>query len=261
MAMSDPWDSVRDVIEMSDIILEVADARMPNITRNLAVEKRIVDGGKVFILVLNKSDLVTRRMMDSFLYHSKSKHVAYVSCKDRKGIGQLKKMIFDIAWTRRKEDVLNVGVVGYPNTGKSTLINALIGKSSASTSPISGSTRSVKYYIGKRGLAFYDSPGVIALEGKDDSDLAIMSVIDPGKVEDPEVAAVRILEIFLEDGKSALEGFYGLKLESGDPQEVLQEIGRKRNCLKKGGEVDTTRISIAIISDWQRGKLLLNRTP
>lgn len=252
------WRIVDKVIYESDIILEVVDARMPDLTRNKRVENKIRRKRKFLIIVMNKSDLITRKMKIDFLRRFKSNEAIFVSCKYRIGISTLKEMILELAKKRRHWDYTRVGVIGYPNTGKSSVINVLVGKSSAKTSPIAGLTRGVQLIRGKGKIMFLDTPGVIPLDEKDETEQALMSAIDPNKLVNSDLAAMRIIQLFLDYNKRGLEKFYDVKIETNDTFEILLEIGKRKNFLRKGGKVDETRTALTIVRDWQKGNLLLN---
>jgi hypothetical protein len=259
MTMNNPWRIVDRVINESDILLEVVDARMPNLTRNEKLENKIRQKRKFLILVINKSDLITRKMRMNFLRNFESRDVIFVSCKDRVGIPTLKEMIFDLAKRIRYRDYIRVGVIGYPNTGKSSLINALVGfKEVARTSPIAGFTTGIQWVRGKGKIMFLDTPGVIPSDEKDETEQALMSIIDPNKLTNPDMAAMKIIQLFLDYNKSSLEKFYDVKIETDDTLEILLKIGERKNFLRKGDKVDEVRTAISVIRDWQRGKLLLN---
>jgi len=258
MKMDDFWGIVDNVIYESDVLLEVVDARMPNLTRNKKVENKIQRKRKSFILVLNKCDLITKEMRKNFLKNIKLKKVVFFSCKKRMGIRELKEMIFDMARRRRYWDKIKVGVVGYPNTGKSSVINVLTCRSAAKISPIAGLTRGVQWIKGEGKIMFLDTPGVIPMYEKDETEQALMSVIDPNKLENPDLAAMKIIQLFLENNKKSLEKFYDVKIETDDTFEILLKIGKRKNFLWKGGKVDEVRTALTIIRDWQRGNLLLN---
>jgi ribosome biogenesis GTPase A len=181
MKMQGFWRIVRDVIFQSDVLLEVVDARMPNLTRNKKVESLIKRKRKILIIVVNKSDLITREMKNEFSQNL-PRNAVFFSCKNRTGIFDLKEMIYE---SGKKGDI-KIGVIGYPNTGKSSVINALSGfKEMAKTSPIPGFTTGVQWIRGKGNFMFFDTPGVIPLDEKDETEQALMSVIDPDKLENP----------------------------------------------------------------------------
>ena len=253
------WRIMDKVIYDSDIILEVVDARMPNLTRNEKLENKIRRKRKFLIIVMNKSDLITGRMKMNFLRMFRPEEAIFVSCKDRVGIPTLKRIIFDLAKRIRYRDYVRVGVIGYPNTGKSSLINALVGfKEVARTSPIAGFTTGIQWVRGKGKIMFLDTPGVIPSDEKDETEQALMSVIDPNKLVNPDIAAMKIIQLFLNYNKKSLEKFYDVKIETDDVSEILLEIGKRKSFLMKGGKVDESRAALTIVRDWQRGNLLLN---
>lgn len=252
------WRMVDRVISDSDILLEVIDARMPDLTRNKRVENKIRRKRKFLVIVMNKSDLITRKMRIDILKKLKSRELAFVSCKSRMGIPTLREIIFDLAKRRRHWDYTKVGVIGYPNTGKSSVINALVGRSVVKTSPIPGLTRGVQWIRGEGEIMFSDTPGVIPFGEKDETEQALMAVIDPNKLANPDLAAMRIIQLFLDYNKRGLEKFYDVKIETDDVSEILLKIGKRKNFLMKGGRVDESRTALAMIRDWQRGNLLLN---
>ena len=107
---------IEKVIDMSDILLEVLDARFVEDTRNPELEEEIQKKAKKIIYVINKSDLFSLRNAE--LLPS-----IFVSCKNRKGVRELRDMIKRSASGIKKPEKVVVGVIGYPNTGKSSLIN------------------------------------------------------------------------------------------------------------------------------------------
>jgi len=251
--MAHYWKLIDKVIRDSDIVLEVVDARMASITRNRKVESKIKQARKPFIIVLNKSDLITEKMRKNIERKLRSTNYVFVSCRARSGFSRLRKMIKSIAGENKK---IFIGVVGYPNTGKSSIINSLVGRKKARTSSIAGFTKGIQWVSDSKHLALYDTPGVIPIEENDEIKQALMSVIPPSQIKDPELVAIKIIEIFIKENKSALEKNY--RIEANDnPEDVIFSIGKKMNYLMKGGKIDIKRTCIKIINDWQKGKLFL----
>ena len=119
---------IHTLINEADIILEVIDARFPEKTRNKQIEDIILLKEKKLILAINKSDLVTKKEIEKAkkeLIKSTKMRVVFVSAKEKNGMKLLKREI-GIAKGNKKE--LVIGLLGYPNAGKSTLINGLSGK-------------------------------------------------------------------------------------------------------------------------------------
>src|SRR3990170_9012105 len=130
---------VKDVIKKADILLEVIDARFPDETRNSEVERDITRSNKPFIIVINKCDLVSKETIERTKSRlSKIAPAVFVSNKDRFGTTLLRHKILETAAIKGR-DIL-VGSIGYPNTGKSSVINGVAGRHSAGTSSISGHT-------------------------------------------------------------------------------------------------------------------------
>lgn len=240
---------LKRIIEMSDIVLEILDARFPKEMHNKEIEKLVKNKGKKIIYVLNKSDLTRKR-------DKRLNPRVFVSCKNRKGITELRDKIKIEAANIRKEGRYNriqVGIIGYPNTGKSSLINLLIGRSSAKTGSEAGFTKGIQKLRLTEDIHLLDSPGVIpSAEYSMTSGKKIARHVTVGgrsysQVKDPEFALNEIVK----SNKKALEKFY--KIKFSDAEDLIEKIGRKRGFLKKGGEIDSDRAARAVLKDWQLG--------
>lgn len=240
------WRMVNEVIARSDIVLEVLDARMVEETRNKEVEKRIKNYGKQLIFVINKCDLVP----ESWLVKAKKGlfPVVCVESKSRKGKTRLREKI--LRYTKKKE--VKVGVVGYPNTGKSSVINMLKGRASAKVSPKSGLTRGIQLIKADNRITLLDTPGVFPFDKGDEVKLALLGTKNPQELKDPELCAMELIDRL--DRK--VEKNYGAK-KGADEEESLENIALKLKKLKKKGEPDTETASRIIIKDWQSGKIRL----
>ncbi|MEM5777355.1 MAG: GTPase [Candidatus Aenigmatarchaeota archaeon] len=251
--MKKEWGLVEKVIEEVDIVLEVCDARMPEITRNKKVENLVFKKRKKLILVFNKADLVSEVFIKG-LKKMVEENVVFVSCRKRYGFARLRNLINEIKGNRKE---IRIGVVGYPNTGKSSLINSLVGKKKALTSPIAGFTKGVQWIKGSGGLLFYDTPGVIPIDERDEVRKAVIGAVSPQNIKNLDIVAEKIIELFLPYKKSLIEKLYGINVVDENPREILELIGKKKNYFLKGGVVDVNRTSVKIINDWQKGKLVL----
>ena len=245
---------VKDVILRADIILEVIDARFPDETRNSDVERDVERSNKPLILVLNKCDLVPREILERTKSRlSRIAPTVFVSCKDRLGTTMLLRKILEHTDIQGRD--IQVGVLGYPNTGKSTVINVLAGRHKAKTSSISGYTRGVQLVKACSHIMLLDTPGVIPFDERDEIIQGVLSVKDPTHLKDPIGVAMRIIERFFAQDRTTLGSFYHVTLEGLDSYDALLLIGRTLNCLRKKGEVDETRAAVRVINDWQKGLL------
>jgi len=237
------------VIEVSDIVLEVLDARFSKEMQNKEIEKLIENKGKKIIYVLNKSDL-TRK--DNKALNPR----ILVSCRNRKGINELRdKIKIEAAKVKKsgKYNRVQVGVIGYPNTGKSSLINLLIGKSSAKIGAEAGFTKGIQKLRLTETIQLLDSPGIIPTdEYSMTSEEKIAKHVKVGgrshnQVKDPELAVNEIVK----SNKKDLEKFY--KISFKNAEDLIEKIGNKKGLLKKGGEVNSDRAARIILKDWQLG--------
>ncbi|MCL7413384.1 MAG: 50S ribosome-binding GTPase [ANME-2 cluster archaeon] len=246
----------QDVIRKADVLLEVVDARFPDETRNSEVERDIARAKKPFIIVINKCDLVSKEHLEKAKSRlSKIAPTVFVSSKDRFGTTMLRHKILEIAHIKGRE--ILVGSLGYPNTGKSSVVNAVTGKHSAGTSSISGHTKAVQHIKAGSRIKFIDTPGVIPFGETDEYIQGMLAVKDSTHLQDPIGVALKIIEKLCNENKTALESFYHVTIEGENSYEVLELIGRESNFLKKKGQIDENRAAVKIINDWQRGRFIV----
>src|SRR3989344_341880 len=156
--MTTYWTLVKEVIHRADILLEVLDARLPDETRNPELEGKIKEIGKKIIFVMNKSDLVSQDIMEKEKKRlQKISPTVFVSSKLHQGTKMLREEILKNV----SKDQIKVGVLGYPNVGKSSIINVLKGKKSAPTSSFSGYTKGLMDVRITSRIMLVDTPGVI----------------------------------------------------------------------------------------------------
>jgi ribosome biogenesis GTPase A len=240
------WETVNKVIDDADVLLLVLDARMPNETRNLEIENKVKRVGKVLVYVVSKSDLVRKEKKLNSL-----SPVVYVSAKKHFGLRTLKERI--IIEGKRfgvTDRLIRVGVLGYPNVGKSSLINALKGRKSAKTSILSGCTRSVQKIRAGNLLTFLDTPGVLPYMEKDYLKHALIGAIDFDQADDPEPVVFEIMK----KRPGLVEKHFGVGLND-DKEKTLEEIAIKKHLLKKGALPDTARTAKEILKAWQKGEI------
>jgi ribosome biogenesis GTPase A len=247
---------MEEVIRVSDVVLQVLDARFIKETRNFELERKIKKEGKTIIFVLNKSDLVDKREVEKRL---KIKPYVFVSCSKRQGSGKLRDLIKRVV---RKIDLpenkkrAQVGIVGYPNTGKSSLINLLTGRTVARTGNEAGFTKGMQKVRLTSDILILDTPGVIpeseySMDDKDKiAKQAKIGAKSIGKLRDPELAVQGLLND--DKFRKILEKFYSIKSE-GDSDVFLEGIGKKKGFLKKGGVIQLDRTARDVLRDWQNG--------
>ncbi len=250
---------IKNIIEQSDIILEILDARFIEKTRHKDIEKRITDMGKRIIFVLNKSDLVNKQEVERQLELKDINPHIFFSSKERKGTAILRNFIKREA-KKIKKDAVNVGIIGYPNTGKSSLINVLIGKPSAKVSSIAGFTKSIQKIRLSKGIYLIDTPGIIQFEEKllmnRESTVrhSQIGAIDWNRIRDPDI----VINSIMKEYPNLLEKHYNINAK-GDSELLIESLGKKLKYLKKSNVVDEIRTAKHILREWQEGKIRLER--
>ena len=226
---------VNKVIDRCDILIEVIDARFPELTRNSKIEQKILEKDKMLIYVVNKIDLVESR--EIFLKIKEINPRVEISIKEKRGITKLRDYIKRYAKTIQKN--VYVGVVGYPNTGKSSIINALAQRKTTRISSESGMTKGMQFVRISKSMMLVDSPGVFPAVN-DDSHV-LVSAVDFTKVKEPDY----YIDLIFEQFPGVLERHYEIS--------SIEEYAKKRGFLKKGKELDIERAARDILKDWQRG--------
>lgn len=237
------WKHVNRVIQEAEIILEVLDARMVDDTRNPEIEQKIKAANKKIIYAINKCDLVERDKLEQIKKNLKPS--VFISSTDRLGTTILKKKILELSHGER----VVVGVVGYPNVGKSSLINALSGRGSAKTSAESNYTKGWQKIRVDNKIMLLDTPGVLSYQEKDLVKYGKTGAMSYGKIKNPELAALGLIE----EKNTVIKKYY--QVEGTDPDEILENIAFKLKKVQKGKEADLEATARLVLKDWQSGKI------
>ncbi len=241
------WARVKRVVEHADLVLEVIDCRFAFEARHAALEKRVTDLQKPLWLVFNKSDLVNDAFLSRIKRETQNEHrVFFVSAKEKDGIHELRHAILATAANKP------VGIVGYPNSGKSSLINKIARRSAAPVSKTAGFTKG-EQWVSASKIRLIDTPGVLPFEIPDEDTLALMGAKNAQSLSDPETAAAQCLKRAHELYGARVDAFYGVRLDLVPENEWIETIAKKRGRLQKGGLADAPAMARAIVRDWQTG--------
>ncbi|GEQ71894.1 hypothetical protein JCM33374_g5580 [Metschnikowia sp. JCM 33374] len=262
------WNELYKVIDSSDVVIHVLDARNPLGTRCESVEKYIKEEcpHKHLIYVLNKCDLIPTWVAAAWVKHlSKSFPTLafHASIKNSFGKGSLIQLLrqFSTLHTDRKQ--ISVGFIGYPNTGKSSIINTLRQKKVCTVAPIPGETKVWQYITLMKRIFLIDCPGIVPPSNRDtESDILFRGVVRVEHVTNPEQYIPDMLE---KCERKHLERTYEIKgwsryeddaslLEQAST-EFIELIARKHGRLLKGGEPDEGAVAKQVLNDFNRGKI------
>jgi len=269
------WELVKRIITESDLVLEILDARFVELSRNEEVERLIKEIGRPMIFVVNKKDLVSIEKIREQTDKLKEKgEVVFISTKKK---GDEKILLYKIKqifrkYGKRKMEIrgkfdpkpkykaavadIVVGVLGYPNVGKSSIINFLAHKKKTKVSKKSGATHGIHWINVNKEIKLIDSPGVIPLQKEDEIRYGLIGARDSEALKNPEIVAHAVIKLFLKENKKAFEEFYKIPM-IGTPEDIVNKIAEKKSFLLKGGRFDENRAIAVIVRDWQQGRLRL----
>ncbi|KAG9255148.1 P-loop containing nucleoside triphosphate hydrolase protein [Emericellopsis atlantica] len=292
----------KSVVEQADVVLYVLDARDPEGTRSRDVERSVMaaaSGGKRLILVINKVDLVPPKVLRDWLVYLRRYFPTLPLCASNAAPNAhtfnhrdltisststaLFKALKSFAASRQLKRAVSVGVIGYPNVGKSSVINALLsrmggkGASAARACPAgaeAGVTTSIRQVKIDSKLTLLDSPGVVfpsstgslvsvknATEAH--ANLVLLNAVPPKQIDDP-IPAVNLLLKRLSatpDLVQKLLKVYDIAAlmpnqADGDvTTDFLVQVARKRGRLGRGGVPNLGAAAMAVVTDWRDGRI------
>lgn len=300
----------KTILSSADILLYVLDARDPNGTRSREIEQEIMaadSGSKRLILIINKIDLVPPPALKSWLTYLRryfptlplraSTPAPNAQTFDHKSLTvkgtseTLLRALKTYAHDKQLKRSITVGIIGYPNVGKSSVINALTSclgggtrRSQSTACPVgaeAGITTALREVKLDNKLKLLDSPGIVfpssssssssslatqpsSKKQKDDEQarLILLNAIPPKQITDP-IPAVTLLLSRLSTSQTSLENLlsvYGIPPlvpgVNGDvTTDFLVQVARKRGRLGKGGVPNLTAAAMTVINDWRDGRV------
>jgi len=147
---------------------------------------------------------------------------------------------------------ISVGFIGYPNVGKSSVINTLRQKKVCKVAPIPGETKVWQYITLFKRIFLIDCPGIVAPSPNEtDEDIVLKGVVRVENLEDP---AQYISALMARTKKEYIISTYGVQ-EWSDTEDFLERFARKYGKLHKKGEPDTATVAKMMLNDWMRGKI------
>nr|CAD7430632.1 unnamed protein product [Timema monikensis] len=250
------WNELYKVIDSSDVVLQVLDARDPQGTRSPHIENfiRTEKPHKHLLFILNKVDLVPTWVTQRWVATLSAEYptVAFhASLTHPFGKGSLINLLRQFAKLHIDKKQISVGFIGYPNVGKSSVINTLRSKKVCKVAPIAGETKVWQYITLMRRIYLIDCPGVVYPSAETDIDKVLKGVVRVELVQNPEDYIPHVLERVK---REYIEKTY--KLTEWDTDlEFLEKMAARTGKLLKGGEPDISTVAKMVLNDWQRGKL------
>lgn len=255
---------MQENIKLIDLIIELVDARVPLSSRNPDIDE--LGKNKARLILLNKADLAEERMNDEWVEYFKEKGYSAVKVNSKKGGGikSIQSVIQEACKEKterdRKRGILNrpvrAMVVGIPNVGKSTFINALAGKACAKTGNKPGVTKGKQWIRLNKNVELLDTPGILWPKFEDQQvglKLAFIGSIKDEILQTEELAA-ELVRFLKSEYPGVLEEKYDIP-EADDVYECIRNIAESRHCLVRGSELDTEKAAAILLDDFRGGRL------
>lgn len=255
---------MQENIKLIDLVIELVDARVPMSSRNPDIDE--LGKNKARLILLNKADLADEKQTEEWIGYFRGKGYSAVKVNSRKGGGikSIQGVIQEACKEKterdRKRGILNrpvrAMVVGIPNVGKSTFINALAGKACAKTGNKPGLTKGKQWIRLNKNVELLDTPGILWPKFEDQQvglRLAFIGSIKDEIMNLEELAAELIS--FMQD---AYPGVLAEKYTINEKQNsysVLEAIAESRHCLVRGNELDTAKAAGMLLDDFRNGRL------
>ncbi|CAL8339717.1 unnamed protein product [Lota lota] len=270
----------KKVVEASDVILEVLDARDPLGCRCPQVEQAVIQSGtnKKIVLVLNKIDLVSKEIVEKWIKYLRNEFptVAFKSStqlqnKNLKrsnvpvtqattellnssacvGADCLMKLLGNYCRNLDIKTAITVGVVGFPNVGKSSLINSLKRARSCSVGATPGMTKCLQEIHLDKHIKLLDCPGIVMATSTTDAAMILRNCVKIELLVDPLPPVEAILR---RCNKAQIMEFYGVP-DFHTPLEFLSLLARRQGKLRKGGLPDCDKAAKSVLIDWTGGRI------
>ena len=255
---------LQEQVNLVDVILEVIDARIPQSSRYVELEKLV--GEKPRLVIMNKADLAdpdSSLKWKRYLETASGLNVILTNSNSAKDISSIiksstelgKPKIAQLIAKGRLPRPIRAMVIGMPNVGKSSIINKLIKTSKAKVGAKAGITRIIQWVRVNPKLELLDTPGIIPMR-LDDQDraakLAIVNSVSENAYDNVEIAQ-ELIDILYQRYPDLVKEYY--KLENNIEHPTLETVAKSRNWLLLGGMADINRCASMVLSDFRHGRI------
>jgi ribosome biogenesis GTPase A len=250
-----------ETMETTDVVIEVLDARLPEASHNPMINELRLFRQRPCLKILNKADLAdpaaTRAWLDFYNRQPDTKAVA-LSCKKPGDAAKIPGLCRPLAAHRGTNlKPLRMMIMGIPNVGKSTLINALLNRRVAKVGDEPAVTKNQQRFDLNAQMTLTDTPGMMWPKIAHDSDgymLAASHAIGTNAVIEEEVATY-LADLLLQRYPALLAERYKFPIEGMDGTAVIEAIAKRRGYRLKGGEPDFEKAALTLLVDYRTGTL------
>ncbi|HNC50890.1 MAG TPA: ribosome biogenesis GTPase YlqF [Accumulibacter sp.] len=247
-----------------DVVIEVVDARLPEASTNPLVRELRLHRQRPCLKVLNKADLADPQVTQAWLnYYNRQDgvHAVALSCRRAGDVARLPALCQTLAPHRSESTKpLRMMIMGIPNVGKSTLMNAMLKRRLAKVGDEPAVTRSQQTSQLDIRHSITDTPGLLWPRIEYPSDglmLAASNAIGRNAMIEDEVA-IFLAGLLLVRYPALLAKRYGLSADAmgvADAAGMIEEIARRRSLRRRGGELDREKAAKVLLQDYRDGML------
>ncbi|WP_448566388.1 ribosome biogenesis GTPase YlqF [Thalassotalea ganghwensis] len=244
---------IKEILPQIDVVIEVCDARIPFSSENPMITE--IRGDKPLIKILNKSDLADPIITQQWLEYFKSQRnvqAIALTTENPMVAKTIPQMIKDLVPNKNEAGKqINAVIMGIPNVGKSTLLNTLVGKAKAKVGNEPAVTKGQQRIRLEDGLYLYDTPGMLWPKIVNENSgyrLAITSAVKDTAYDHDDIACFAA-EYLLKNYPQRLEQRYDIDELPEREVELIEEVGRRRGCIRSGGHVDFHKASAILINE------------
>ena len=242
-----------------DVVVELLDARLPGASSNPLIERLRRERQRPCLKILNKADLADPEATAAWLRHfggEKLVKAVALSCKRPGDVAKVPRLAASLVPHRDSTlKPVRMMVMGAPNVGKSTLINALLKRKAAKTGDEPAVTRQQSRFELDERHELIDTPGLMPPAIAHESDglmLGASHLIGPESYDD-EVVGTFLAQILLERYPGLVRTRYGVEPAGMDGHRLISTIAKNRGYLRKGGEPHFEKAARALLQDYRSG--------
>lgn len=248
---------IEKIMTQVDVVIEVLDARIPDSSQNPMLSK--LRGQVPVLRLLNKKDLADESVIDEWLSHWSQQDLIMAqpfSTLDKQDLSNIKNWVSSLAPHRgTAEKPIRAMIAGIPNVGKSSLMNALLGRRIAKVGDEPAVTKALQKLKVTPEFVLLDTPGVLwpKIENpKASYRLAVTGAVRDTAVDYEDVALAG-LDFFTQYYPESLMTRYKLKALPDTSDETLKQIGAKRGALRAKGKIDMHKAAEVFLNDVRSG--------
>jgi len=250
-----------ETMARADVVVELLDARLPGASSNPLIERLRRDRQRPCLKILNKADLADPEATAAWLRHYGSEKLVRavaLSCKRPGDVAKVPRLAASLVPHRDSAlKPVRMMVMGMPNVGKSTLINALLKRKAAKTGDEPAITRQQSRFELDARHELIDTPGLMSAAIARESDglmLAASHLIGPESYVVDEVATF-LADLLLERYPGLLSTRYGFETEGMDGYRLIAAIAARRGYLRAGGKPHYEKAARALLQDYRSGAI------